>query len=225
MAAPRRSRGVVRALNAASLTPRRPARARPGCGARLLLISLVCLLVAFLLCQLYARSAYPIFFCEEVFDCAAQHGLSPYLVLAVVKAESGFDPTATSPRGARGLMQVMPDTGRWAAAMMGLEPFSTDALYDPFTNLRVGCWYLARLLTRYGGELTLALAAYNSGPTRVDAWREAFLRAGGDRGGVVAGDMLQAIPYGETRRFVARVRRDFARYRTLYQERFGEGER
>jgi soluble lytic murein transglycosylase-like protein len=85
---------------------------------------------------------------------ARRHGLSPGLVKAVALAESGLDPTAVSPAGAQGLMQLMPAT----AQELGLtEPF------DPAQNLDAGCRYLKRLLTKYEGNLKTALAAYNWG--------------------------------------------------------------
>jgi soluble lytic murein transglycosylase-like protein len=90
---------------------------------------------------------------------AAEHGLDPALVLAVIQAESGGDPLAVSPAGALGLMQVMPDK-----FSPGKDPF------DPEANLRAGCSYLRRMLDRYGGDLESALAAYNAGPGAVDRW-------------------------------------------------------
>lgn len=88
---------------------------------------------------------------------AVERGLDPALVLAVIQAESGGDPLAVSPAGALGLMQVMPDK---------FSPHEDP--FDPETNLRAGCSYLRRMLDRYGGDLELALAAYNAGPGAVD---------------------------------------------------------
>ncbi len=89
----------------------------------------------------------------QVARIAVEHGLDPALVLAVVATESAFDPNARSPRGALGLMQLMPDTAR----RMGVS----DPL-DPEENLRGGVRYLSMLLDLFG-DLTLALAAYNAG--------------------------------------------------------------
>ena len=108
---------------------------------------------------------------------ARRHGLDPDLVMAVVSVESGFRPQAVSPKGAQGLMQLMPKT----ASSLGV----TDA-FDPAQNLDGGTRHLGQLLTLYGGDLTRALAAYNAGEGAVHR-----------HGGVP--------PYRETRAYVKRV--------------------
>jgi soluble lytic murein transglycosylase-like protein len=108
---------------------------------------------------------------------AHRHGLDPALVSAVVAVESGFEPQAVSPKGAQGLMQLMPRTAR----EMGVaDPF------DPAANLDGGSRYLSSLVARYDGDLTRALAAYNAG-------MGAVARHGG------------VPPYAETRRYVRKV--------------------
>ena len=89
---------------------------------------------------------------------AKQYHLEPALLRAVIKVESDFNPTAVSPKGAQGLMQLMPPT---AAALNVLDPF------DPDENIRAGAGELRRLLDRFGGNLRLALAAYHAGEARV----------------------------------------------------------
>lgn len=108
---------------------------------------------------------------------ARRHGLDPDLVLAVVGVESAFEPTAVSPKGAQGLMQLMPST----AAALGVE----DA-FDPAENLDGGVRHLGFLLALYGGDVVRALAAYNAG-------EGAVARHGG------------VPPYRETRAYVKRV--------------------
>ncbi|HET8644802.1 MAG TPA: lytic transglycosylase domain-containing protein [Vicinamibacteria bacterium] len=108
---------------------------------------------------------------------ARRHDIDPALVLALVQVESAFQPRAVSPRGARGLTQLMPGTAR----ELGVK----DA-FDPAQNLDGGARYLRLLLVRYGGDLKRALAAYNAGPGAVDRHR-----------GVP--------PYRETRQYVRRV--------------------
>jgi soluble lytic murein transglycosylase-like protein len=108
---------------------------------------------------------------------AREHGLDPTLLTEVIRAESGFDPKAVSPAGAKGLMQLMDGT---AAGLGVRDPF------DPAQSIRGGSKYLAQLLRRYGGDTRLALAAYNAGPGAVDR-----------HGGVP--------PYQETQRYVAKI--------------------
>lgn len=99
---------------------------------------------------------------------AAQHGVDHLLVQALVAAESGFDPDAVSPRGAVGLMQVLPDTARRFGVQGSRSQTVTNRLKQPLLNLRTGIRYLAFLIQRFGGDLRLALAAYNAGEGAVD---------------------------------------------------------
>ncbi|MEL7058855.1 MAG: lytic transglycosylase domain-containing protein [Acidobacteriota bacterium] len=122
-------------------------------------------------------------FGSEIIEAAQRHGLDPLLVAAVVEVESSFRPAALSHRGAVGLMQVLPSTARATA----------DALRDPQINLDRGAAYLRHLLERFGGDLELALAAYNAGPTAVRR------HAG-------------VPPYRETRNYVHKVLRRYVEH-------------
>ena len=99
---------------------------------------------------------------------ASSTGVPEDFILAVMFVESRFQPEATSPVGARGLMQLMPRTAAALAEDLGLAKW--DA-YDPAFNALAGATYLARLIHRFEGDFRLALAAYNAGPTRVSRWR------------------------------------------------------
>ncbi|MFZ1908270.1 MAG: lytic transglycosylase domain-containing protein [Burkholderiales bacterium] len=115
----------------------------------------------------------------QIRRAAERHGVDPLLVHAVVRAESGYDPRAVSRKGAAGLMQLMPETAR---------RYGVTDRFDPATNLDAGVRHLRHLLRLFGGNLSLALAAYNAG-------EEPVLRAGG------------RIPdYRETAEYVRRVR-------------------
>ncbi len=93
-------------------------------------------------------------------ETAARDGLTPDLLRAVIHKESAFNPCAVSRAGARGLMQLMPST---------IQQFKVEDPFDPKENVAAGSKLLKQLLTRYGGDLSLALGAYNAGPGRVDA--------------------------------------------------------
>ena len=155
------------------------------------------------------RFIYPFYYRDIINRAAQDNGLSPYLVAAVVRTESAFSPLAQSHQGARGLMQVVPDTGQWAAREMGLVGYTDDLLYDPEVNVRIGTWYLARLLRDFDGNLPAALAAYNGGILNVRLW----LRQGVWDG---RAETVERVPFRETRQFVRRVLSDYQRYQRIY---------
>ena len=104
--------------------------------------------------------------------CARRFHLDPLMVLAVIQVESRFDPTAVSAQGAIGLMQLQGPTARDLAMDLGLEWTGDDLLFNPDLNVLLGCAYLRGLLDRFGDQ-DAALAAYCSGPTLVEARRDA----------------------------------------------------
>ena len=120
---------------------------------------------------------------EVINAVSNRHHLDPDLINSVIHAESGFNPRAASPKGARGLMQLMPQT----ASQLGVSNG-----FDPGANVEGGTKYLRELLERYNFDLIKALAAYNAGPRRVEQFH-----------GVP--------PYYETQAYVARIIRDFNR--------------
>lgn len=150
---------------------------------------------------------YPLGWRTELNDAATREALDPYFVAAVVREESSFDPRARSRVGARGLMQLMPDTARQLAKGRGL-PMGDDMLADPGANLALGSAYLAGLIKEFG-EPRLAIAAYNAGPARVREWWKA--RPSDD-----VEVWVELIPFDETRFFVRRVVLSWEEYRRLY---------
>lgn len=127
------------------------------------------------------------------------------LLYAVMRQESAFNPTARSPVGARGLMQLMPPTARKTAGRMGVE-LEDDEVTSPGLNLEIGSHYLGMLMKIMKGSVPLAAASYNAGPNAVGRWLE--------RTGEIPLDLwVSLIPYRETRRYVWRVVGNWARYR------------
>ncbi|WP_029404680.1 transglycosylase SLT domain-containing protein [Stutzerimonas stutzeri] len=144
----------------------------------------------------------------DALDSAWESGKAGFkaLVDSVIKHESSGNIAAVSPKGARGLMQLMPGTARDMAAELGL-PFSEARLTsDAEYNKRLGSAYLNKMLDRYDGHQALALAAYNAGPGRVDEW----LKSHGDprTGEIGTGAWVQKIPYAETRNYTRNILSD-----------------
>jgi peptidoglycan lytic transglycosylase len=133
------------------------------------------------------------------------------LLLAIMRQESAFATGATSPAGARGLMQLMPATAKRVASRLDL-PFSLARLTrDGIYNVTLGRSYVERLLDDFGGSYPLAIAAYNAGPGRVRQWLHQF---GDPRGGDIRMvDWIEMIPFNETRAYVQRVLENLQIYR------------
>ena len=135
---------------------------------------------------------------EETFrSVGAAKDLDPYLLMALARRESGFNPRARSGAGARGLMQLLPGTAREQAERFGMPLASTESLWDPDTNALLGAAYLRRLLDRFDGNRPIALAAYNAGPSRVAQWLEAPEKP--------FDVWIESIPFHETRSYVQAV--------------------
>ena len=139
------------------------------------------------------------------------------LALAIMRQESSFDPAIVSPAGAHGLMQLMPSTAR--AVSGGRADIGT--LSDPGTNMALGTAYLAGLLTRFGGVVPYAVAAYNAGPNRLNQWlqQNGALAAGADGPSPAMIDWIELIPFSETRNYVQRVMENQTVYRVRMPSR------
>jgi soluble lytic murein transglycosylase len=144
---------------------------------------------------------------------SADKKVDPFLVAGVIYAESKFS-DQTSHAGARGLMQITPDTAHAIAQRTGGVGFTEEDLSDPQVNISYGTWYLRNLLDRYGENPVLVLAAYNAGQGNVDKWL-ADAKASG-RTLTVA-----TIPFAETRAYVRRVLDAEKDYRATYGKELG----
>jgi soluble lytic murein transglycosylase len=146
----------------------------------------------------------------DLFREVAESGIrvEPGLVYAVMREESGYRPEVVSISGARGLLQIMPETGEQLAVRESLAEFSPDDLFIPSINIRLGSAYLEQLMTRFGGRKSAAIASYNAGPEAVSGW----LAAGPSEDD----EWVEAIPYDQTREYVKRVLRSLHVYRALY---------
>lgn len=141
-------------------------------------------------------------------SAATRGAADPTLVWAIMREESGYRPAVMSTAGARGLLQIMPETGERLAEDAGVA-FEVEDLFVPDVNIRLGALYLGQLGKRFPGRASAAIGSYNAGPEAVSRWLE-------ERPGLPDDEFVETIPYGQTRRYVKRVLRSRHVYRVLY---------
>ena len=148
-------------------------------------------------------------YAQLIDEACAQKGLDRALVYAVVRTESGFDPNAVSGVGARGLMQLMPDTFDWVQMRRGItETLDQDLLFDPAVNIDYGTDMLKLLETEFSSRDNI-LCAYHAGWGRVKQWLA-------DEEYAPDGKNVQNIPFADTAAYVKKVNKTIEIYRRLY---------
>jgi soluble lytic murein transglycosylase len=153
------------------------------------------------------RLIFPTPYSRVARQYAQEADIDPRLLYAFLRQESLFNPDAHSWAGARGLAQVMPETGAGIAQALEIAPFDPDLLFQPAISLRFGAFYFARQLRAFDGSIQAAAAAYNGGPGNAARWRE--ISTDPDQ-------FPEVIDYHETRDYVKRVYGNWGVYRTLY---------
>ena len=133
---------------------------------------------------------------EFIHKYAAEYNVDPLLVKAIIKVESDFVPDAVSNKGAVGLMQIMPATGRQIAGYLEMENFKKEMLLNPETNIMFGVFYYKILNTMFKGNMNLILASYNAGLGNVTQWRQ--------MNPIVEYDFEQ-MPFNETKQYVKKI--------------------
>jgi soluble lytic murein transglycosylase len=141
---------------------------------------------------------FPLEHVEDINRYADEYQLDPGHVLAVIRTESAFNKDARSGAGARGLMQLMPATGRITARQHRIPLPGSSHLYEPDRNIRIGSAYLKQVMDQYDSNVVLASAAYNAGPHRVARWLP-------EQEKQPAENWIAAIPFDETRKYVQRI--------------------
>ncbi|ANQ16186.1 murein transglycosylase [Vibrio natriegens] len=142
---------------------------------------------------------------------AKKHDIDPVTMMSLARQESALDVEARSPVGARGIMQIMPETAKYTARKYKLKYQGTEELYNVGKNIEIGSHYLQGLLEDYDNNRIFALAAYNAGPNRVKTWRERT------QGKVDAYAFIEAIPFKETRGYVQNI----LMFETYYRDLLG----
>ncbi len=158
-----------------------------------------------------ARILYPLAYLDDVIRWCDEYAVDPWFVFAVMREESWFDAEAVSPAGARGLLQIMPTTGADLARQVGITGFNKSDLFEPPVNIRLGVFYLARLLKEMEGEPALVMAAYNAGEKNAERWK--FV----EDGAVDVDRTVAGITFKETSDYVQRVSVTREIYRALYE--------
>ncbi len=153
--------------------------------------------------------AFPLPYRKALEGYSEQHGLDPYLVAALVRQESEFNPRAVSVSRALGLTQVEPATGKYLSRKVGITRYRTALLFQPEVNLRIGTYYLRTLLDGLRGSPEAALASYNAGKSRVEQWLTwAEYRE--------PAEFVESIPFTQTRDYVEIVLHNADIYRRIY---------
>ncbi|MDD2524217.1 MAG: lytic transglycosylase domain-containing protein [Endomicrobiaceae bacterium] len=140
-----------------------------------------------------------------------QYNIDPLLVKAVIKAESNFNPLAKSKKGAIGLMQLMPSTGKEVAAYLGYKDFKEDRLYEPEVNIMLGTYYLKILSAMFNNNTNLVLASYNAGLGHVRQWHQEnpFIEYDSEE-----------MPVTETKRYVSKINRIYTILKLIDNNKF-----
>jgi soluble lytic murein transglycosylase len=153
--------------------------------------------------------SYPRAYSATVQAAARQYQVDPLLIWSVMREESNYDPAALSYAGARGLMQIMPDTQTWIAGQLNAD-IPPGAAFTPETSIQMGAWYLGYLMQHFKGDQELAIAAYDGGPASVESWLQDRLVSNRD-------DWLRWIGFGQTREYLEQVSLNYQVYQVLYE--------
>jgi len=176
-----------------------------------ILIILIAAALTILAINLYLPYTYPLKYSEIIEESANEHGLDKFLIYAVIKTESGFNPDAVSSAGARGLMQIMPDTFEWIRDYRlreNSEDLNFDDMFTPENNIRYGAYLIAYHMKDYNNT-DCSLAAYHAGNGEVNKWL-ADSKYSSD------GKTLHTIPIPETSHYVNKVNKAYQIYQKLY---------
>ncbi len=164
--------------------------------------------VAFILfINFYKKHFYPIKYQKEIEYYCKDYSIDITLVYSIINVESSFNPNAVSPKGAIGLMQVLPSTAQFISTKLDEKDYD---LKEPKTNIRFGCYYIKYLLNKYG-ERDTAVCAYNAGEGKVNEWLK-------NQNYSKDGKTLYNVPYKETREYLKKINKNYKRYAFLYKK-------
>ena len=183
--------------------------------AKFLIILSIFLLIYFILFRvveldrIIMKKIYPLKYSEYVEKYSKEYDIDPYMVYAIIKAESNFNENAKSASNAVGLMQIMEATAIETANKMDLNVTEED-LFNPELNINIGLKYFSNLVNKYNDNYYLAIIAYNAGIGNVDKWIT---------DGTIKEDAsdIENVPFKETNNYVRKILRDYEIYKDLYK--------
>ena len=174
----------------------------------MIIIFLILLVCGFIGIKTYV---YPLEYKDEVLEYSKKYNLDPYLVFAVINAESGFDKHATSSKNAKGLMQITESTAKEVNEITNsVDSLNEENIYNEDINIELGCQYLASLISRYNGNYYLAICSYNAGIGNVDKWISQ---------GQISQDLNTTdveLPFKETTKYLKKVIHNYKMYKVIY---------
>ena len=174
----------------------------------LIIIFLILVVCGFIGIKTYV---YPLEYKDEVLEYSKKYNLDPYLVFAVINAESGFDKHATSSKNAKGLMQITESTAKEVNEITNsVDSLNEENIYNEDINIELGCQYLASLISRYNGNYYLAICSYNAGIGNVDKWISQ---------GQISQDLNTTdveLPFKETTKYLKKVIHNYKMYKVIY---------
>lgn len=175
------------------------------------ILAVVAVLFALQNAKWVLKKIYPNHYEDLIKVYAEEYHVDPYLVVAIMRNESKFNPNAVSSKEAKGLMQIAPITGKWAAEKLPIENYREEMLFDPELNIQIGCWYLSVLQQEFNYDFDLIIPAYNAGNGNVKKWLKNTKYS-------KDGKSLDEIPFEETKIYHKKVSRDYKIYKWLYSE-------
>lgn len=159
--------------------------------------------------KLVLKLLHPRLYKEYIQIYSEEFSIDENLVYSIMKVESKFNKNAMSNKNAKGLMQISDITQKWAEEELNLGKID---IFDPETNIKIGCWYLNKLYKEFN-DLDLVIAAYNGGSGNVNKWLN-------NENYSIDGKKLYEIPFNETKNYLDKVKENYSIYKALY----GEGE-
>lgn len=159
------------------------------------------------------HAQFPLEYGDLIAQGAAENNLNPAFVAAIIRNESSFQPRAESGVGARGLMQLMPDTAEWIAGKKKVSGYAFERMYDPESNISFGCWYLRYLANLFHGDPVCVACAYHAGQGQVTAWLS-DARYSPDGVNLPLDTLLE----GPTKNYAGKVIRAYGIYQSLYYQ-------